>query len=111
MTQTSALSDFGVAESTFDARGPLTLYCLNKTCREHTFLSFSVVTRSARHDVVAPFPAAPLLSDVRRSTVGSGTSEDIVAVAGKLRYMTRFMSVTFGGLVCLGALRDARRAS
>ena len=73
-------------------------------------LEFSVHTL-VKTQVVAPVPAAPLLTDTCRSAVGSGTREDIVAVAGKLRYMTRFMSVTFGGLVCLGALRDARWAS
>ena len=48
----------------------------NKTCCEHTSTSFFVVTRLARHNVVAPLLAAPLLTDVRRSTVGSGTRED-----------------------------------
>ena len=50
------------------ARGPLTLACRqNKTCR-----------RRLRHNVVAPTLAAPLLTDTRRSTVGSGTRENIV---------------------------------
>ena len=32
----------------------------------------------SRHNVVAPFPAAPLSTDTRRSTVGPGTLEDFV---------------------------------
>ena len=52
---------------------------------------FRVVTRLSSHSFVAPFPAAPLLIGSCRSTVGSGTREDIVTVPGKLRYMTRFM--------------------
>ena len=56
------------AVSTHDARGPLTLACpQNKTCR-----------RRLRHNVVAPTLAAPLLTDTRRSTVGSGTRENMV---------------------------------
>ena len=35
--------------------------------------SFRVVTRLARHNVVAPLLAAPLLTDFRRSTVGQVT--------------------------------------
>ena len=38
-----------------------------------------------------PLLAAPLLTDVRRSTVGSGTREDFVTNPVEMRYMTRFM--------------------
>ena len=40
------------------------------------FWGFSVMTRLSRHVVVAPNPAAPLLTDTSRPTVGSGTRED-----------------------------------
>ena len=49
----------------------------SKTCR-NTLHLVPVVTRSSRHVVVAPILAAPLLTNIRRSTVGSGTREDIV---------------------------------
>ena len=49
--------------------------------KTHRFLSFSVMTHMSRHIVVAPFPAAPLLTETRRSAVGSGTREDIVTLA------------------------------
>ena len=43
------------------------------------------MTCISRHIVVAPFPAAPLLIDTRRSTVGSGTREDVVAMFYEMR--------------------------
>ena len=62
-----------------NARGPLILaHRQSKTCCKHPFVSISVVTRLSRHNVVAPTLAAPLMTDTRRSTVGSGTREDIV---------------------------------
>ena len=48
----------------------------------NTFTLLSVVACMSRHIVVAPFPAAPLLTDTRRSAVGSGTREDIVSILG-----------------------------
>ena len=73
----------GEALSTYEARGPLTLACRqSKTCRNRPFVSVSVVTRLSRHNVVAPTPAAPLLTDTFRSTVGSGTHEDTVTELG-----------------------------
>ena len=42
------------------------------------------MTRLSRHIVVAPIPAAPLLTDIRRSAVGSGTREDIVTMPDEL---------------------------
>ena len=73
--------------------------------------SVSVMTCRSRHVVVAPFLAAPLLTDVRRSTVGSGTREDIAARTTSYefwvvpeehpivltRYMLQFMLETFNG--------------
>ena len=53
----------------------------DKMCRssqDTSFLRFSVMTHMSRHIVVAPIPSAPLLTDTRRSTVGSGTREDVV---------------------------------
>ena len=53
----------------------------DKMCRssqDTSFLRFSVMTHMARHIVVAPILAAPLLTDIRQSTVGPGTHEDIV---------------------------------
>ena len=60
------------------------------TCHELTFTSFSVVSRLSRHIVVAPIPVAPLLTDIRRSAVGSGTREDIVAMPDELRVHDAF---------------------
>ena len=51
--------------------------------------SFRVVTRLARHNVVAPLLAAPLLTDFRRSTVGQvrvRTCADQVHRAGHLYF-------------------------
>ena len=42
------------------------------------------MTRLSRHIVVVPIPAAPLLTDTRRSAVGSGTREDIVTMPDEL---------------------------
>ena len=39
----------------------------------------------SRHSVVAPNLAAPLLTDTRRSAVGSGTREDIVTMPDEMR--------------------------
>ena len=38
------------------------------------------LTHLSRHNVVAPIPAAPLLTDTRRSTVGPGTREDVMTM-------------------------------
>ena len=43
------------------------------------------LSRLSRHSVVAPTLAAPLLIDIRRSTVGSGTREDIVTKPDEMR--------------------------
>ena len=49
-------------------------------------LSLSLrLTHLSRHSVVAPIPAAPLLTDTRRSAVGSGTREDIVTMPDEMR--------------------------
>ena len=43
------------------------------------------LSRLSRHSVVAPTLAAPLLIDIRRSTVGSGTREDIERKLDEMR--------------------------
>ena len=50
-----------------------------KTQSRNSGASLTVMTRMSRHSVVAPILAAPLLTDTRRLTVGSGTREDFVA--------------------------------
>ena len=60
----------------------------DKMCRssqDTSFLRFSVMTHMSRHIVVAPILAAPLLTDTRRSAVGSGTREDIVTMPDEMR--------------------------
>ena len=42
----------------------------------------------SRHSVVVPSLAAPLLTDIRRSTVGPGTREDIVTKPDEMRSST-----------------------
>ena len=44
----------------------------------------------SRHNVVAPFPAAPLLTGPRRLTVGSGTREDVVTMLDEMRVLDAF---------------------
>ena len=51
----------------------------DKICRI-SGASHTVMTRMSRHSVVAPILAASLLTDIRRSTVGPGTREDLVTV-------------------------------
>ena len=57
---------------------------------QHTFTSFSVVARLARHNVVASIPAAPLVTDTRRSAVGSGTREDVMTMPNEMRVHDAF---------------------
>ena len=82
--------DSDEAGSTYSARGPHAHYFWSKTCHK---LSFFVSCRDTlgKTQFCGSLLAAPLLTDVRRSTVGSGTREDIVTNPDEMRYMTRFM--------------------
>ena len=64
-----------LASQTPVARGPLTKTGSRFFAR-HTCSFVLAMTHLSRHSVVAPIPSAPLLIDIRRSTVGLGTRED-----------------------------------
>ena len=103
------LQSLGEAGSTYFTRGT-TLCRQNKICR-YTFISVSRDTVSrhifvvclSRHIVVAPLPAAPLLSDTRWSTVGPGTREDTTTESDE--YMTRFTFAAFSMLYMYVAIQ------
>ena len=61
--------DSDEAGSTYSARGPHA-HISGARHVTNSISLFRVVTRLARHNVVAPLLAAPLLTDFRRSTVG-----------------------------------------
>ena len=79
----------GVAEAHsgwYAARGPLAKIGMSLHCKTTMFflLLGQEHTREG-HSVVAPILAAPLLTGIRRSTVGPGTREDIACVVGGVR--------------------------
>ena len=112
------LQSLGEAGSTYLTRGPLFVV---RTRHVTTHSSRSLVTRVSRHmfvaclsrhNVVAPFPAAPLLIDTRRSTVGPGTREDFVTVPPVLvlSYAATASLVVYIALAAVG-VRDASSRS
>ena len=54
------------------------------------FISLTIMTRLSRHSVVRPSLAPPLLTDTRRSTMGSGAREDFATMP--VEYMSRTLS-------------------
>ena len=68
--------DYGGVGAPFEDHVPRQAGC--KTQSRNFGASLIVMTRMSRHSVVAPIPAAPLLTDTRRLTVGPGTREDLV---------------------------------
>ena len=95
------LQSLGEAGSTYLTRGPL-LVVRTRHVRTHSFRSlvtrfqYTVSWRLSRHVVVAPLPAASLLTDTRRSTVGPGTREDTTTESDE--YMTHFTFAAFSML-------------